>query len=75
MRDLYSCFPIEKLGKLLYHLGCRKTRDRDAGMLKFSRCQYVQAVAEHFGIIRTSAIPSGAGRKAIFKTDGLQTGT
>jgi len=74
VKDLYSCFPIKKLGEPLYFLGYHKTWDRDAGMLKFYRCHYVQAVAERFGVTNTSAIPSTAERKTLFKTDGLQTG-
>ena len=73
LRDLHSCFPIKDLGEASYYLGCHITRDRDAGTLKFDQHRYVQAVAERFGITKTSAIPSAAGEKALSKEDSPQT--
>ena len=34
INDLRSCFPIKDLEEAGFYLGCRITRDRDAGTLK-----------------------------------------
>ena len=73
LEDLHSCFPIKDLGEPSHYLGYSITRDRDAGTLKVDQRQYVQEIAERFGITKTSAIPTAAGRKALSKADGPQT--
>ena len=69
LRDIRSCFPIKDLGGASYYLGCHITRDRDAETLKLDQHQHVQAVAESFGITKTSAIPSTAEGKPLSKAD------
>ena len=70
---LHSCFPIKDLGEASYYLGCPFLRDQDTGTLELDHHQYVQALAEHFRITKTSAIPSAARGKPLSKADGPQT--
>lgn len=73
LEDLRLSFPIEDLGGVSYYLACHSTRNRKARTVTFDPRQYVQTVADHFDITKTSIIHLSLRTAPFSKADELET--
>ena len=68
IKDLRSCFPIKDVREAEFYLGCRITRDRNAGTLNVDQHHYVRTVASKFNDEKTSTTPVVAGENPLPRT-------
>ena len=69
INNLRSCFLIKDLAEAGFYLGCRITRDSDAGTLKLDQHRHMWTAASKFNVVKTSTPPATAGAKPLPKDD------